>query len=333
MARYSLMVTAILGFLITAAVENMMLPMLRQWQMRHIVAQPILRRNKPQIPSMGGLAVILGTIAAVTTALFGLFLLEPRLIDGHQRLILVSTIMAGFAFGCVGIWNDMRVYFREDHRPLPWRGRIAIELGIAVAFLGALQLMHSLTGGTVLPFMGYVDFSIWCVPLAAVSIVAMIESAHVCAAGLGLCSLNGFFACLACSVIAALHNHLEIALFATALSGALLAFLIWGFPPAKLLLGRSGSAFIAGSVAVIAIAMGWGGLLLLLGILYWLEGAAYVLQGLSYKLRKRPLWKDLPLQAAMEKAGWSEARIVCTMGLAAMTGMLLALLQVWTATV
>lgn len=330
MARYSLMLTAILGFLITAAVENVMLPMLRKWQMRQIVAQPILRRNKPQIPSMGGLAVIMGTIAAVTMSLFGLFLLEPRLIDGHQRLVLIATVMAGFAFGAVGIWNDMRVYFRQDHRPLPWRGRIAAEFGVAVAFLGALQLMGALTGGTVLPFMGYVDFSIWCVPLAAVSMVAMIESAHLTDAGLGACSLNGFFACLACSVIAALHNHLEIALLATALGGALLAFLIWGFPPAKLLLGRSGSTFIAGSIAAIAIAMGWGGLLLLLGVLYWLEGAAYILQGLSYRLRKRPLFKDLPLQAAMEQSGWSQSRVICTMGLAALTGMLLALLQVWT---
>ncbi len=332
MARYSLMVAAILGFLITAAVENIMLPMLRQWQMRRITAQPILRRNQPKPPTMGGFAVVFGTIAAVTAAWMGLAVMEPKLMDGYQRQILVTAVLTGFAFGLLGIWDDVRGYLRKDHRPMPWLLRFAVELLLAFAFLGVLHLIGALPGGTLIPFVGYVDFGGWDIPLTALAIVALVETAQLSAGEMGVCSINGFFACLVCSAVAALQNHLQMSLYATALSGALLAFLLWGFPPAKLLLGRSGSAFIAASLAVISISMGWGGLLLLLGGVYWLEGIAYVLQGISYRLRKRPLFKMLPIQAAMTEAGWSEIRIVGTLGLAAFMFAVLALLQVLSAT-
>lgn len=333
MARYVLMVAAALGFLATAAAENLMLPLLRRWELRRMSVQPILRRKAPNAPSMGGFAVVLGTIAAVTVAWMGLAVLEPKLMDGYQRQILASCVLSGFAFAALGVWDDMRGYLRKDHRPLPWKLRLALEVLLSLGFLGLLHLIGALPGGTVVPFVGYVEFGSAGFLLAALTLVVIVESAHFsAAAGMGICSINGFFACLVCSAVAALQNHLQMALYATALSGALLAFLLWGFPPAKLLLGRSGSNFVAASLAVISIAMGWGGLLLLLGGVYWLEAIAYVLQGLSYRLRKRPLLKDLPLQAALTEAGWSTNRVVGLMGLASFTFALLALLQVMAAT-
>lgn len=332
MARYALMVAALLGFLATAAVENIMLPMLRQWQMRRMTAQPILRRNQPETPTMGGFAVVFGTIAAVTVTWLCLSVMESRLMDGYQRQILVTSVLTGFAFALVGIWDDMRGYLRKDHRPLPWLWRFALEAFLALGFLGVLHLIGALPTGTVVPFVGYVDFGGWYIPLTGLALVALVETAHMSAGEVGVCSMNGFFACLVCSAVAALQNHLQMSLYATALGGALLAYLLWGFPPAKLLLGRSGSTFIAASIGVISISMGWGGLLLLLGGVYWLEGIAYVLQGLSYRLRKRPLFKILPIQAAMDAAGWEQVRIIGTMGLAAFTFAVLALLQVLSAT-
>lgn len=328
MARYSLMVAAIFGFLITAAVENIMLPLLRRWQMYRISVQPILRRNKPEPPSMGGFAVILGTLAAILMSWIGLTVLEPQLLDAFQRRTLMIGMLTGFSFGLLGLWDDLRGYLRRDQHPLPTVLRVAAELFLSLAFLTMMYKGQALPFGTVLPFVGYVDFGTWFIPAAAVTMTAFVESAHLSAGGMGVCSLNGFMACLACSLIAALQNHLQMALYATALAGALLAFLLWGFPPAKLLLGRGGSAFLSASVAAIAISMGWGGLLLLLGGIYWLEGIAHVLQHISYRLRKRPLLPTLPLQAAMTRAGWSENRIVGTMGLASLTFTLLALLQI-----
>ena len=332
MAQYALMIAALMGFLLTAAVENLLLPILHQWQLHRVSVQPILRRHEPKAPTMGGFGVIFGTVATVTLSWLGLSILQPRLMDGYQRTLLVTAVAAGFGFGLLGIWDDMRTYLRKDHRPLPWLLRVGLEFLLSAGFLGALQLVGALPGGTLIPFVGYVDFGSAFGLLAALTMVAMIESAHLSAQGMGVCSMNGFFACLVCSAVAALQNHLQMALYATALSGALLAYLLWGFPPAKLLPGRSGSTFVAASVCVISIAMGWGGLLVLLGGVYWLEGAAYLLQGLSYRLRKRPLLKNLPIQAAMEAAGWSELRIIGTMGLCGLMFAMLAAVQVLSAT-
>ena len=328
MARYSLMVAALFGFLVTAAVENLMLPLLRRWQTYRISVQPILRRNKPEPPSMGGFAVILGTLAAVLMAWVGLTVLEPKLMDGFQRKILMIGMFTGFAFGMLGLWDDLRGYLRRDGHSVPTVLRITAELCLSLGFLAVMYQAQALPFGTILPFVGYVDLGIWFIPMAALTLTAFVECAHLSAGGMGVCSLNGFLACLACSLVAALQNHLQMALYATALAGALLAFLLWGFPPAKLLLGRSGSAFLSASVAVIAISMGWGGLLFLLGGIYWLEGIAHVLQGISYQVRKRPLVPLLPLQAAMTRAGWSENKIVGTMGLGSLMFTLLALVQI-----
>ena len=331
MARYSLMVAALLGFLITAAAENILLPLLRRLQLHKVANQPVLRRSQPAPPVMGGFAVVLGTMGAVAAAWTGIAVLEPRLVDSYQRKLLMIAMISCTLFALLGIWDDLRTYLRRDHHPLPWLWRILGEGMIAAAFLGSMDMMEALPYGTNVPFFGYLEFGPWVFPLGIVTMIALMEGAALTAQGDGGCSMQGFFACLVCSLVAALQNHMQTALLATALSGALLAFLLWGFPPAKLLLGRTGSSFVAAVIAAVVISTGWGGLLLFLGGLYWVEGGAYLAQGLSYRIRKRPLFKKVPLRLAMEEAGWSERRIVGTVGLTSLMFSMLALLQVLTA--
>ena len=57
-----------------------------------------------------------------------------------------------------------------------------------------------------------------------------------------------------------------------ALAGALMAFLLWNFYPAKLRPGAVGCQFLAGALGCVPLSVGWPGLTLPLALPYWLEG-------------------------------------------------------------
>lgn len=326
MARYALMVASIVGFLLTAALTNLLAPVLHRLSLRRLAKQPILRRSRPTPPAMGGLGVMVGVMVTVAVVWLGLAVIEPRLMDGHQRSVLVLSAGFGCAFALIGFADDYLTLMHS--RVMPGWLRLLLEVGVSMGFFGCLHSAGALATGTVLPFIGYVELGVFAVPLGCLMAVALLESAAVAEESQGVCSLVGFFGTLVLSAVAALQNHIQLSLYACALGGGLLAFLLWEFPPAKLTLGRTGALLIAGSLLVLACGVGWGGLLPLLGAVLLLEGATALAQRVWLALRKKKLFAAAPLHAAMSAAGWSSLRVVGTMGLAALAFAVLAMLQV-----
>ncbi|MCI2046239.1 MAG: phospho-N-acetylmuramoyl-pentapeptide-transferase [Faecalibacterium sp.] len=330
MARYALMIAALVGFLVTAGVAVLLLPILQKIRF----AQPAKRLTGPEwhkqkagTPTLGGLAFLVGSVCAAGAACFGLNFLDAKLLNTHQKMNLVLAVACAMAFAAIGFTEDCLKVVLHRRRGLHAWQRLLLEAVVTTFLLLGLHYNGALETGMVVPFVGYFDFGIAYYPLAYALILALVNCVHLTDGIDGLCASVSFVVMLGFLVICGLLNAFQLSLFAAGLAGALVAFLLWNFYPAKLFMGDTGSLFLGGAIVSIAFCMGWPSLLMLLGAAFLLEGLTVVLQLGWHKLSHgKLLFKMAPLHAELELKGWSETRITAAFAALAAAMTLLALL-------
>ena len=98
--------------------------------------------------------------------------------------------------------------------------------------------------------------------------------------------------------------------FSVAIMGGLLGFLIYNKYPAKVFMGDTGSLFLGGAMAVIAIGLEMPLFLIIAGFIYFAETLSVIIQVASYKLTKKRVFKMAPIHHHFEMCGWNEKKIV-----------------------
>ncbi len=326
MARFALIVASTLGFFLTAAIGNLLVPLLRaldrpasRGPLRGPVWQPVERG----VPTMGGLCFIVGMLAAVGVAWTGLCLLLPDILgDGRHSMTMLLTALGGaFLFGAIGFADDLVKIRRRQVLGLQRWQRLTLECAASLAFVLYARGSGCLPSGSVLPLLGYVDLGMGGYLLWMLLLVALAESARLSDGGDGVCAGIGFVAMLGLMSAVTLLNYFEIALLPASLAGALLAFLIWNFAPSKILSGATGSLFLAGALGCTPLAIGWPALAVLLGLPYLAEGGMVLAQAVYYRVSGgRLLFATAPLHHWLKvKKGWSDVSVCyafCGMALA-----------------
>ena len=103
MIRFALIVASTLGFFLTAALGNLMTPLLRAFHDRQ---QP---QKEAEPPTMGGLCLMTGTMAAVGVGWTAACVAQPELL-GSENLLTTRLLIALFGalcFGGVGLADDL----------------------------------------------------------------------------------------------------------------------------------------------------------------------------------------------------------------------------------
>ncbi len=191
---------------------------------------PINSEEKP-VATFGGLGVILSFLIALWIAYF---LTPPahRLFD----LFLVLTLGAG-AMLILGVLDDLFEFFAKTK--FIFQAVVVLGLyfsGFGVQQVGDLELWKPLS--LLLAFLWMAGMS---------NAVNLIDGYDGLASGIMLISCAAMF-----FVYLGRDLHLA-ALLAIALSGSLLGFFIFNFPPAKIILGDTGSLPIGLLAALIAL--------------------------------------------------------------------------------
>ena len=136
-----------------------------------------------------------------------------------------------------------------------------------------------------------------------------------------------FIAMLGLMTAMTLLGWFPLGVLPAALAGALMAFLLWNFYPAKLRPGAVGCQFLAGALGCVPLSVGWPGLTLPLALPYWLEGGMVALQIIVWKASggRRQLFGTAPLHRWLEKRGFDPVNIFYIFGVLAMLGLALTL--------
>ena len=110
---------------------------------------------------------------------------------------------------------------------------------------------------------------------------------------------------------AAWWGIMQMGVFAGAVLGGLLAFLLFNAHPAKVFMGDTGSLFLGGAVAGMAFAIDMPLILVPVGIVYIIETLSDILQVAYFKLTHgKRIFKMAPIHHHFEMCGWSEVKIV-----------------------
>jgi phospho-N-acetylmuramoyl-pentapeptide-transferase len=105
-------------------------------------------------------------------------------------------------------------------------------------------------------------------------------------------------------------DPLELAIVSAAMFGAILGFLWWNAPPAKINMGDVGSQGIGGLLAALALLTNTQLLLVVLGAIYVAETLSVILQVASFKLTGNRIFRIAPIHFHFAFGGWPETTVV-----------------------
>ena len=306
------------AFLLTVVLAPFGIPLLRRLKFGQSIREegPQSHMAKAGTPTMGGIIFMISII--FTTVVCGL-IFE---IFTTQTIVLL-LVFAGF--GIIGFLDDgIKVIFKRN-LGLTSLQKLIGQIVIAIAAFLLLRVGNFSTAITI-PFtevelnLGvlYVAFLIfWLVGFSnAVNLTDGLD---------GLVSGLAAIAFAAFGVIAMFNEQTDIAVFAFAVTGALLGFLVFNANPAKVFMGDTGSLALGGALAMISVLVKEELLLLLIGLVFVIETLSVILQVGSFKLRKKRIFKMSPIHHHFELSGWSQWKVVIVFWF---TGLVVALIAV-----
>ena len=255
---------------------------------------------------MGGLMFILGIFAAIFICGF------PGMLRGDCKHLYIFAF--ALIFGVIGFLDDYEKVKHKQNLGLTAIQKFLLQLAAAIAFLTLMRFEGMLTPNLYVPFWGTHLILSWPVYMifAAFVIVGTVNAVNITdgidgLAGSVTVPVGLFFSMLAFWW----QGYEQLGVYAAALVGGLLGFLIYNFHPAKVFMGDTGSLFLGGTVAALAFAYDMPLVLIPVGIVYICETLSDILQVAYFKATHgKRLFKMAPLHHHFELCGWSEVKLV-----------------------
>lgn len=168
-------------------------------------------------------------------------------------LFLPLTSMRGFFLGLIILTI---IGFLDDYREINHHWKF-IAQAIAVACIIFFSDIVLLSFGDLFS-SGDIDLGILAIPLTFLCTIGVINSINMIDGLDGLAGGLSLIAFLSFAVISYLNNQADLMALSLGLSGVILGFLIYNWPPSKLFMGDAGSLPIGFSLAFLSIAVTQG---------------------------------------------------------------------------
>ena len=252
--------------------------------------------------------------------------------------VLVLLMMTGLAL--VGFMDDFLKIFRQTSVGLRSRAKVAGQVVVAVVF--ALEVLRHPDGFDLTPadarFSFLRDFGpvIGTLPFVIWAVVMMVGASNAVnlADGLDGLATGSTVVVLAAYLLIGIwqerndctdmlaqqcyqvRDPLDLAVVAASVMGACIGYLWWNAPPAKIIMGDTGSLALGGVLAGLAICTKTQLLLGILGGLFVIITMSDVIQIGVFKVTRirtgkgKRVFKMAPLQFHFELSGWEDTTIV-----------------------
>ncbi len=277
-------------------------------------------QKKQGTPLMGGLMIVLGMICSQ-------LLLHPYPWQGVWDLS-IGLIGLSLLSMAVGFADDWIKAVKKRHEGLtPWQ-KIAGQVIAAAAFSVWCYFNPNVGSAVRIPFLkDEVNLGIWYLPVMTGLVIFYVNSTNLqdgLDGLLGTVSVVSNSAWAAAALImvyvsgADARTYAPAAVFALGLTGGCAGYLRFNRYPAKVFMGDTGSMFLGGAAAALALTLRQPVLLLLIGFCPVLSSVSVILQRYYFKLTRRfsrdhqprRLFLMSPVHHHFEKKGYSETQIV-----------------------
>ncbi|MBE7078934.1 MAG: phospho-N-acetylmuramoyl-pentapeptide-transferase [Clostridiales bacterium] len=290
---------ALLAFVLSLVFCFLLIPILRKLKAgQNILVYVEEHKQKGGTPTMGGIAFVLA--AVLSSVLF---------IDRANRTVVLCFAI-GLSYMAVGLIDDLLKRRHKENLGLTALQKFAFQILIAV--FSAIYAMRAGLTALYLPFINKtVDIGWGMFPLAILVLLATVNAVNLTDGldGLAAGTSVPFFIVLG-ALISVQSGLKEFSLLSFALSGALLAYLLFNVSPASVFMGDTGSLALGGFASALALFSSNALYILTVGVCFVFSVISVVLQVIYYKATGgKRIFLMAPVHHHFQKKGFSEARI------------------------
>ncbi|MCM8824690.1 MAG: phospho-N-acetylmuramoyl-pentapeptide-transferase [Candidatus Omnitrophica bacterium] len=274
-------------------------------------------QSKEKTPSMGGLLVLWS------------ILISNFLWADLKNIYVLMLILTLCWLGLLGFFDDYLKMTKENPKGLRPRIKIIAQIGIGF-ILGLMLYYHpalNFPSYLYVPFFKNISFNLgpYYVLLTTFLIVATSNAVNLTDGLDGLAAGTVLMASVAFGFILytvgnAVFSHYlnlpfvpgigETTVFCGSLVGAVLGFLWYNCHPAEIFMGDTGSLPLGGIIGLFAIISKQEISLVIVGGIFVMEALSVVVQVISFRTRKKRVFKMTPLHHHFELLGWKESQVV-----------------------
>jgi phospho-N-acetylmuramoyl-pentapeptide-transferase len=319
----SLLIAAAVGLMVSIFGTPYAIRYFRRREIGQFIQEEIsgMHGHKQGTPTMGG-------VVFVSAAIIGYVVSHIRLVSPEGGFavefqpfssggLLAVFALAGMAV--VGLLDDWRKYSNKRSLGLSKSAKFGGQLAIAALFAWGASMAGVVTEISFVRPLG-IDlgafFVVWVLLMLTgfangVNLADGMDGLAGGASALVVASYTviGFWQFRNPDVYDAV-DPLELAVVSAAMFGAILGFLWWNAPPAKIIMGDIGSQAIGGLLAAVALLTNTHLLLLVLGAIFVAETVSVILQVASFKLFGKRIFRMSPLHYHFDLGGWPETTVV-----------------------
>jgi len=294
---------AFAAFVMAAILGPVIIPFLRSLKARQTVRDdgPQSHLKKNGTPTMGGFIFLIPFTAVC------IFLIATKRVGNETVAILAGTLLFSF----IGFIDDfIKVILKRSMGLRAWQ-KFLLQVIFAAGLVAYMRQYMALTSVMKLPFVSLsVDWGIFTYVLMGIAIVATVNGSNFTDGLDGLASsvtiVIGVFLILASMSLGSLAYAPS-----SAMTGALLGFLLYNSHKASVFMGDTGSLALGAFVAVACIVNGHTLFLPFLAFIYLAEVLSVIIQVSYFKATKgKRIFKMAPIHHHFELCDWTETKVV-----------------------
>jgi phospho-N-acetylmuramoyl-pentapeptide-transferase len=255
--------------------------------------------EKAGTPTMGG--IILVTAIAV-----------PFLVLGGQKPQSLAVFGVAVACAALGFADDWTKIIKRRSLGLRARTKLIVTIVISIGlFLAATKwadksevLRLRLVDYQIDLGVAYIVF-VYLVVAGTTSAVNLTDGLDGLAAGCAAIVLLSFIA-----ITFITTGQRDLAVLSACLVGACVGFLWFNSFPAQIFMGDTGSLFLGGAIAGLAVMTKTEVLLIILGGIFVVEALSVLIQVVSFQAFRKRVFLMAPIHHHFELQAWSETKII-----------------------
>jgi phospho-N-acetylmuramoyl-pentapeptide-transferase len=325
----SLLIAAAVGLLVSIFGTPYAIRFFRRREIGQFIQEEIagMHGHKQGTPTMGG-------VVFVSAAVIGYVLAHLRVVgpDGGFAVelqpfgaggLLAVFALVGMSF--VGFLDDWTKFSNQRSLGLSKAAKFGGQLAIAALFAWGASMAGVVTEISFVRPLG-IDLGVFFVVWVLLMLTGAANGVNLADGMDGLAGGASALVVASYTVIAFWQfrngiafrpdpvyqavDPLELAIVSAAMFGAILGFLWWNAPPAKIIMGDVGSQGIGGLLAALAVLTNTQLLLLILGGIFVAETVSVILQVASFRLFGKRIFRMSPLHFHFDLGGWPETTVV-----------------------
>ena len=318
---------AVAAFVIAALTGLALIPYLKKIHFGQTILEigPAWHKDKQGTPIMGGFMFIIASL--VTSAVgYTIYRLTYYDVEGsvalNGMLKLISCMIFSVLFSAIGFADDYIKAIKKQNLGLNAKQKMIFQFVVCSAFLAAMHFLGDVSTEINLMFLRF-DAGIFYYPIMILVMIYVSNAVNLTDGVDGLCGSVTVVTMLALTTICMILTEYEVSLFAIAVAGGCLGFLVWNLHPAKCFMGDTGSMYLGGAFVAVSMMTHNHLLMILVGIVYILEALSVVLQVSYFKItahqhykktgekgKGKRIFKMSPIHHHFEMCGYSEYKIV-----------------------